>query len=661
MLSAIITIPNSGDVVSGTGRPQALKDGVFGGPGQLTDHSDSGQKNFLSVLSKLGLETVQVPPEETSNLKLAESQLTDEAATDDPEPGKIKEKSGKGSQASKRLTSDYPKSLGFVMGLLSIPDPQRPDLSVKPDLHSLGTENEANSPPELIAGGSPPEIKENDRVPDESVVQTGNSLAATALSGPEGVPVVQALVAPKLNGQRDGATPAPVPSGAGLSQTVQEGADFVQAVQAQVLPKLCEQRDGATPAPVPSGADLSQTVQEGADFVQAVQVQVLPKLREQLDGATPAPVPSGGGLSQADQVRADLAHVVQSRVLPIYPEQGQPDLESTLNSALSEFDGISAVQAQVAPKLRELQHQERHPLSIPDKADLNLFTEKDGSGVKGNQLKGRSADSNSEDSTVYEKVPTDHKIVPDMRQQEVKVKSASSQQIDDSVETGGRAISSVGASNVNDGTPDAFRPASHRGRITGKEASQFQPPDLDLKDTAVNFAREGQMEKTTLTNPSSSSIETRPADPSLQAEILKQVVEKSASTLKSGQSEIRIDLKPESLGHLRLHISMENQQVTVKILAENTQVKEMIERQAYLIKNELQHQGIKVDAVNVDMLMSGGSDFASSHHEEAAFRQARNETAYGSERESSGQGEFKEPNSPGQANSRGGYLVNYFA
>ena len=621
MLSAIITIPNSGDVVSGTGRPQALKDGVFGGPGQLTDHSDSGQKNFLSVLSKLGLETVQVPPEETSNLKLAESQLTDEAATDDPEPGKIKEKSGKGSQASKRLTSDYPKSLGFVMGLLSIPDPQRPDLSVKPDLHSLGTENEANSPPELIAGGSPPEIKENDRVPDESVVQTGNSLAATALSGPEGVPVVQALVAPKLNGQRD----------------------------------------GATPAPVPSGADLSQTVQEGADFVQAVQVQVLPKLREQLDGATPAPVPSGGGLSQADQVRADLAHVVQSRVLPIYPEQGQPDLESTLNSALSEFDGISAVQAQVAPKLRELQHQERHPLSIPDKADLNLFTEKDGSGVKGNQLKGRSADSNSEDSTVYEKVPTDHKIVPDMRQQEVKVKSASSQQIDDSVETGGRAISSVGASNVNDGTPDAFRPASHRGRITGKEASQFQPPDLDLKDTAVNFAREGQMEKTTLTNPSSSSIETRPADPSLQAEILKQVVEKSASTLKSGQSEIRIDLKPESLGHLRLHISMENQQVTVKILAENTQVKEMIERQAYLIKNELQHQGIKVDAVNVDMLMSGGSDFASSHHEEAAFRQARNETAYGSERESSGQGEFKEPNSPGQANSRGGYLVNYFA
>ncbi len=625
MLSEIITIPNSGDVVSGTGRPQALKDGVSGGLGQLTDHSDSGQKNFLSVLSKFGLGTVQVPPEETSklNLKLAESQSADEAATDNPVSGKMNEKSGKGSQISKRLTSVYPKSPGFVMGLLSIPDPQRPDLSVKPDLHSLGTDNEANSPPELIVGGSPPEMTVNDRVPDERVVQTGNPLAATALSGPEGVPVVQALVAPKLNGQRDGATPAPVPSGAGLSQTVQEGADFAQAVQAQVMPRL----------------------------------------REQWDGATPAPVPSGAGLFQADQVGADFAQVFQSRVLPIYPEQGQPGLEFTSDSALSGSDGISAVQvqAQAAQKLREQQHQERHSLPIPDRADLNPLTEKNGLGVKGNQLKGRFADSNSEDSTVYEKVPTDHKIVPDMRQQEVKVKSASSQQIDDSVETGVRAISSVGASNIDDGTPDAFRPASHTGRITGKEASQLQPTDLDLKDTAVIFAREGQMEKTTSTNPSLSSIEIRPADQSFQAEILKQVVEKSASTLKSGQSEIRIDLKPESLGHLRLHISMENQQVTVKILAENTQVKEMIERQAYLIKNELQHQGIKVDAVNVDMLISGGSDFASSHHEEAAFRQTRNEMAYVGGQESTGQSEFKEPNSPGQANSRGGYLINYFA
>ncbi len=46
-------------------------------------------------------------------------------------------------------------------------------------------------------------------------------------------------------------------------------------------------------------------------------------------------------------------------------------------------------------------------------------------------------------------------------------------------------------------------------------------------------------------------------------------MDKTSTSLKSGQSEIRIDLKPESLGHLRLHVLTDHQQVTVKILAEN--------------------------------------------------------------------------------------------
>ncbi|MBI5590605.1 MAG: flagellar hook-length control protein FliK [Deltaproteobacteria bacterium] len=648
MLSEIITTPNSGDMVSGTCRSQALKDGVLGGPGQLTDHSDSLQKNFLSLLSQYGHGTVQVASEESSksNLKLSESQLTDEAETDDPAAGAIKEKPGKGSQASKRLTSIYPKSPDFVLGLLSIPDSQHPDLSAKAGLYSLSSENDATLSPDLIAGGSPAKMAVNDRLPDAQNVQADNLLAATALSGAEGVPVVQANVLPKLSEQWVEAISAPVPSGTGLSQADQAGVDFAGTVQARVMPGLPEQWNEATPALVPSEAGLPQADQAGADFAQAVQAQVMPKLREQQNEATPVSVPSGGGLSDADQTGADPAQVVQGR-------HGQPDLESISSPAFSGSDEISAVQAQVAPKLRAQQHQEHHP-------DLNLLTEKKGSAVKGDQVQGVPADSTSENSVAYGKDFAEHKTASDIRHQEVKVKSASFLQIDDSAEPGEIAISSAGASNADDnGTPDAFRSTKHTDKITGKEA--FQPPDTDLGDSAVNFARGSQVEKTSLTNSPSSSIETRPADPSFQTEILKQVVDKSASTLKSGQSELRIDLKPESLGHLRLHVLMDHQQVTVKILAENTQVKEMIERQASLIRNELQHQGIKVDAVNVDMLMSGGTDFASSHHEETAFKQARNEPFYGSGQEKPGKSELSEPDLQGQANSRGGYLVNYFA
>ena len=135
------------------------------------------------------------------------------------------------------------------------------------------------------------------------------------------------------------------------------------------------------------------------------------------------------------------------------------------------------------------------------------------------------------------------------------------------------------------------------------------------------------MDKTSWVNP--SAIESRVEGQSFHAEVLKQIVDKTSADLKSGQSEIRIDLKPEALGHLRLHVSIDQQQVTVKILAENTQVKEMIENQASLIKNELQQQGIHVNTVKVDMLMSGGSDFAYSQNESSAFKQARQEPAYG--------------------------------
>jgi flagellar hook-length control protein FliK len=131
--------------------------------------------------------------------------------------------------------------------------------------------------------------------------------------------------------------------------------------------------------------------------------------------------------------------------------------------------------------------------------------------------------------------------------------------------------------------------------------------------------------------------------------------------VKSGQSEIRIDLKPESLGHLRLHVSTDQLQVSVKILAENTQVKEMIENQASLIKNELQNQGIHVSAIKVDMLMSGGSDLAYSQHEGGAFKQARHEPAYSSGKDNTGDCPSKEPDSSDQADIKGGSLVNYFA
>jgi flagellar hook-length control protein FliK len=82
-------------------------------------------------------------------------------------------------------------------------------------------------------------------------------------------------------------------------------------------------------------------------------------------------------------------------------------------------------------------------------------------------------------------------------------------------------------------------------------------------------------------------------------EIIDQIVKKAVIRFKDGISEARINLKPELLGHLRLSISTDNQQVTLRILAENPLVKEIIESSAAQLKADLSNQGLQMEQLEV--------------------------------------------------------------
>lgn len=145
----------------------------------------------------------------------------------------------------------------------------------------------------------------------------------------------------------------------------------------------------------------------------------------------------------------------------------------------------------------------------------------------------------------------------------------------------------------------------------------------DSSNSALNISTETKPGKTFQLN--SVSNEIRISDKSFRAEVLNQVVEKISPGLKARQSEIRIDLKPESLGQLRLHVTMDQNLVNVKILAENGLVKEMIENQVTLLKTELLQLGIKIDKINVDLLMTGGSNLADTQHDGSGFKRGSKE------------------------------------
>jgi len=87
----------------------------------------------------------------------------------------------------------------------------------------------------------------------------------------------------------------------------------------------------------------------------------------------------------------------------------------------------------------------------------------------------------------------------------------------------------------------------------------------------------------------------------MPSQTLNQIVQKAVLHLNNGQNEIRIDLKPEFLGQLRMQIITESHQVTVKIIAESHFVKDLIENNFFQLKQDLQNQGLKVDQLEVSV------------------------------------------------------------
>jgi len=86
-----------------------------------------------------------------------------------------------------------------------------------------------------------------------------------------------------------------------------------------------------------------------------------------------------------------------------------------------------------------------------------------------------------------------------------------------------------------------------------------------------------------------------------RAGTLDQIVEKAALNLKNGKSQVRIDLKPEFLGSVRMKITTENHLVTVRILTELPVVKEMIENNLSQLKTDLQSHGLEIDKLDVSV------------------------------------------------------------
>lgn len=81
--------------------------------------------------------------------------------------------------------------------------------------------------------------------------------------------------------------------------------------------------------------------------------------------------------------------------------------------------------------------------------------------------------------------------------------------------------------------------------------------------------------------------------------IVRQIVEQVKVQIKPDTVAMELQLNPESLGKVNLHVSSKEGAVTAQLFVQNETVKNAIEGQLMVLRETMQQQGIKVEAVEV--------------------------------------------------------------
>ena len=88
-------------------------------------------------------------------------------------------------------------------------------------------------------------------------------------------------------------------------------------------------------------------------------------------------------------------------------------------------------------------------------------------------------------------------------------------------------------------------------------------------------------------------------------EIIDQITEQIKLTVKADTTEMELQLNPASLGSLKVQISSRAGVLTASFITQNEAVKAAIESQMVQLKENFEQQGLKVEAVEVNVEAHG--------------------------------------------------------
>ena len=84
-----------------------------------------------------------------------------------------------------------------------------------------------------------------------------------------------------------------------------------------------------------------------------------------------------------------------------------------------------------------------------------------------------------------------------------------------------------------------------------------------------------------------------------EADIVRQIIDDIKVNLSKDVTSIEVQLNPENLGKVQVHVATEDGVMQAKIIAETEAAKNAIENSLALLKETFENQDLKVDAIEV--------------------------------------------------------------